>query len=269
MTVRRMFATSTLVLGALPAWAQQPFPTTQPAIIQITREIEKPMHFVAHEQTETRWAALSRSHSFPTSVLALVASSGVPEAWFLSTYSGLDALGKVGSFGGDNPTYMAALGKIALEDAEHLTNVITTQAVAVPGLSRGAFPDVKTVRVYSIATVQLRTGQDAAFTELTQRYIAFLESKGVQSAWRTYSVLAGAPDGTLLIFASFPSWEAVEADRKAANAAMASAAPADMAALSKGWADAVANSNTRYFNVNPRMSVVPKEMMSDPFWSGK
>jgi len=267
--MRSTLATSTLVLAALPALAQQPFPTTQPAIIQIFREIEKAGHFGAHEQTEIRWAALNRSIPNAASSLALVAASGVQEVWWVSTYSGLDTWGKAQAYGSDNPTYTAALNKIALEDADHINTTIMTQAEAVPDASYGAFPDVRTVRVYSILTVTTRPGGEAAFIDVAKRYAAIMKAKGVQTSWRAYQVISGAPAGTFLIFSSFPSWDAVEAERKATGAAMAGTNAADLEALNKAVSAGIVNMNARYFTVNPKMSTVPKEMMSDPFWSGK
>lgn len=267
MTGRWLLATSTLVLGALPASAQQPFPTTQPTVITISREIEKAGHFGAHEATEIRWAALNRTIPNVTSSLALVAASGVQEVWWISTYSGLDAWGKAQAYA--SPTYTPALNKIAMEDGEHITNVIQTQAKAVPEASQGAFPDVRTVRVYSVFTVTTRPGGEGAFIEAAKRYGAIMQAKGVPAAWRTYEVISGAPGGTFLVFSSFPSWEAVEVNRKASDAAMAGASAADLEAFGKAYRDGITGTNLRYFTVNPKMSTVPKEMMSDPFWSGK
>ncbi len=267
MTVRSILATSTVVLAAHPALAQQPFPTTQPAIIQISREIEKAGHFGPHEQTEIRWAALNRTIPNVPSTLALVAASGVQEVWWVTTYSGLDTWGKGQNY--SDPTYLAALSKIAVEDGEHITNTISTQAEAVPDASYGAFPDVRTVRVYSILTVTTRPGAEAAFTDVAKRYAAIMKAKGVATAWRSYQVISGAPGGTFLVFSSFPSWDAVEADRKATAAAMGGTAPADLEALTKAMGAGIVSTNSRYFIVNPKMSTVPKAMMSDPFWSGK
>lgn len=269
MKAGRLLAASTVVLGALPAWAQQPLPTTQPAIIQIIREFEKTGHSAAHEATEIRWTALNRSAAYPVSYLGLVAVSGASEAWWISTFTGLDAVGKAQAFGAGNPTYTASLNKIAMEDGDHLTGSSTTLAEAVPQASYGEFPDVRMVRVYSIMTVQVRPGGEAAITDIAHRYAALMKAKDVPTSWRTYSVVSGAPTGTFLIFSSFPSWEAVEANRKATAAAMSTANAADMDGFTKALRDGIVSMNVRYFNLNPRMSLVPKEMLSDPFWSGK
>ena len=69
------------------------------------------------------------------------------------------------------------------------------------------------------------------------------------------------------MFSSYPSWDAVEAEGKAADQAMATAA--EGGALGKAYLETVVSSNQRYFNVNPRNSLVPKEYGSDPFWAVK
>ena len=96
-----------------------------------------------------------------------------------------------------------------------------------------------------------------------------MKAKEVPTSWRSYQVVSGAPAGTFLVFTSFPSWDAVEAKRKATAAAMSESNAADMEAFNKAIRDGIVSMNTRYFTVNPRMSTVPKEMMSDPFWAGK
>lgn len=248
----------------------QPVPTSQPAIIDIAREVEKPGHFAAHEQTEIRWANLNRRSGFPATSLALVAVSGTPEVWWVSSFSGLGAFGKASTFGGDVPGYNLALGRIAAEDGEHVTNVIRMQAAAVPEASHGPFPEIGKMRVFSILTVQMRQGMEPAFTEIAKRYASIMRAKGVAASWRAYSVLSGAPSGTFLVFSSFPSWDAVEADQKATDAAMAGAAATELEGLMKAAREAVTSTNLRYFNVNPRMSLVSKELMAaDPFWAVK
>lgn len=264
-----IFATALAIVGTVPA-AAQTMPTSQPAIIDIGRELEKPGHFIAHEQVEARWVDLNRRHNFPGTYIALVAGSGTPEVWWVSPYSGLDAFGKAWAFGSDNPMYTAALNRIAVEDGEHLASSNRMQAAAVPDASYGTFPEIGAMRVFSITTVQMRPGHEAAFTEIAKRYAAIVQSKNVTASWRSYEVIAGAPGGTYLIFASYPSWDQVEAERKAMMAAFGSTAPADLEGMMKSVRESVMNSNSRFFTVNPRMSLVPKELMaSDPFWAPK
>jgi hypothetical protein len=265
----RILAASTMVLSALPASAQQAVPTTQPAVLNIIREIEKPGHFAAHYQTEVRWAALNRSNNYPAMLLALSSVSGPKEVWWVSTFTGMDALGKADAFGMDNPSYTAAVGKIAMEDGEHLTNSISTQLEASRAASYGTFPDVRSQRVYQILTVTTRPGGEAAFIDVAQRFAALMSAKGIPASWRSYQVVAGAPSGTFMVFSSYTSWDAVEASRKAIVSVMAESNSADVQALNKATRDGIVSMNSRYFTVSPGMSLVPKEWLSDPFWSAK
>lgn len=259
-------AAGLVTLMSFPMAAQQ-MPGSQPVILGITREIEKPGRFGVHEAVETRWADLNRRHNNPNGAIALVANSGVPEVWWVTGYDGLGSFGKGVAFGGDNPAYSQALSKIAAEDGEHVNNVISTQAQAVPDASYGAFPDVAKMRVFSVLTVQMRTGMEPMFAEIAKKYAALMQAKSVPASWRTYEVIAGGPAGSFLVFSSYPSWDAVETERKATIAAMTGGNPADLEGLMKSWRDAVVSSNSRYFTVNPRMSLVPKEYASDPFWA--
>jgi hypothetical protein len=191
--------------------------------------------------------------------------SGQPEVWWVTSYAGLDAWGKGSNY--TEPTYTGQLNKIAVEDGEHITGVIRTQAEAVPQASYGAFPDIKAVRVFSILTVQVRPGGEAAFTDIAQRYAAMMKAKDVPTSWRSYQVVSGAPAGTFLVFSSFPSWEAVEANRKATAAAMSMASSTDAEGFAKAVREGIVSMNARYFTVNPKMSTVPRGDERS-FWSG-
>lgn len=253
---------------AIPVAAQQ-MPTRQPAIIGITREIEKPGHFGVHEAVEIRWADLNRRSNYPYGYVALVANSGVQEVWWVTAYDGLGSFGKGAMFGSDNPAYTRELSKIAAEDGEHLNNVIQTQAQAIPDAGYGSSTDVCKMRVISVLTVQMPPGMEPMFGEIAKKYAAIMQAKGVQTSWRAYEVIAGAPGGTYLVFSAFPSWDAVEADRKASMAAFEGASPADLEGIMKASREAVVSTNARYFIVNPRMSLGPKECASDPVWAPK
>ena len=263
------FAVAVGLFAAVPVVAQQ-MPTSQPAMLDIIRELEKPGHSFPHQKIEARWAELNRKQGFPYTYLALVATSGTPEVWWVNPYGGAGEFGKSLDFGSDNPTYTNAIGQIAVEDGEHLASVTRIQAIAVPEASYGTFPSLGDMRVYSILTVQMRYGYDRVFTDIAKQYAAIVKAKGVPTAWRAYQVIGGAPDGTFLLFSSFPSWDAVEANRKAMDAAFGGAAPADLESVMKAAREGVVSSTSRFFTVSPSMSLVSKELAaSNPFWKPK
>ncbi len=248
--------------------AAQAMPTTQPNMVEIFREMEKPGHAGPHEATEARWAELNRAAGFPYSYLALVAVSGSPEVWWVQGMDSFDTFGKANAFGEDKPAYRQNIARVAMEDADHITGVNRMQARAIPEAGHGAFPDIAKMRVFSVLTVRIRPGHETAFTEIAKHYAAAAGGAGVVG-WRTYQVLTGAPGGTYLVFSTFPSWAAVDANEAAWGKAMAGAAPHLEAALKLVTA-AVMSTEQRYFSINPQMSLVPKELAaSDPFWAPK
>lgn len=263
---RRLVVLAGLVPLTVATLAAQAVPSSQPKLLSITREIAKPNHGIAHEAVEARWADLNRRSGFPGAYFALVAASGVEETWWMSAYDTFDALGKASAWGGDNAAYQQSLAKIQAEDADHLTNLITMQARALPEASSGTFPEMSKVRVYSVMTVVMRSGYEDKFGEIAGHYKMIAGGNPNIAGWRAYEVVAGAPGGTYLVFTSFPSWAAVDANEAAWAGAMGGAGP-HLEAAGKLAKEAVANTNVRYFTLNARMSLVPKEWAaSDPFW---
>lgn len=267
-----MFSRSACVGAVLLALAgsaaAQATPTTQPMLVDIYREIEKPGHAAAHEATEARWAALNRGAGYPYSYLALVAASGAPEVWWVSGLDSFDAFGKSNAFGADKTAYRQSIARVAMEDAEHISSVVRMQARAVPEASSGGFPELAKMRVFSILTIRMRPGHASAFAEIAKHYAAIVSEAGAVG-WRAYEVVAGAPGGTYLVLSSFPSWAAVDANDAAWTKAMGGAG-AHLEAAGKLAREAMMFSESRYFSVNPNMSLVSKEMAAaDPFWAPK
>lgn len=262
---------SVVVAGLVPFTAAtlvaQTLPISQPAIINIYREIEKPNHAVAHEASEERWAAFNRRAGYPTSYFGLVAASGVPEIWLISSFQNFGEFGKSLSFEA-RPGYNQGLARIQAEDAEHVESFTSMQARAVRDASHGLFPDLSKQRVYSILTVRTRPGFESAFGEIAGHYKQAAGTSEV-AGWRVYEVIAGAPGGTYLVLTSFSSWEAVDANEAEWAKVMSTAGP-HMEAAGKLAKEAILSTDMRYFTINPRISMVPKEVVAaDPFWDPK
>ena len=112
---------ATAVLATLASTAAAQQRTTQPNLISISREIEKPFHASAHAATEARWADAYRQTGSPIPNIALVAASGAQEVWWVTAYDSFDAMGKGNAFGSDIPGYTQKIAKIAMEDGDHIT----------------------------------------------------------------------------------------------------------------------------------------------------
>ena len=262
---------SVVVAGLVPLTAvtlvAQTLPRSQPAIINIYREVEKPNHAVAHEATEERWADFNRRSGYPTSYFGLVAASGVPEVWLISSFENMEGFGKSLSFEA-RPGYNQGLARIQSEDAEHVASFTSMQARAMRDASHGLFPDLSKQRIYSIMTVRTKPGYESAFGEIAGHYKRAAGTSEV-AGWRVYEVIAGAPGGTYLILTSFSSWESVDANEAEWGKVMSGAGP-HMEAAGKLAKDAIQSTEVRYFTINPRISMVPKEIIAaDPFWDPK
>jgi hypothetical protein len=262
---------SVVLVGLVPLAAAtlvaQSLPSSQPAIINIYREVEKPNHAVAHEATEERWADFNRRSGYPTSYFGLVAASGVPEVWWISRFENMEGFGKSLSFEA-RPGYNQGLARIQSEDALHVESFTSMQARAMREASHGLFPDLSKQRVYSILTVRVRPGHEPAFSEIAALYKKAAGTSEV-AGWRVYEVIAGAPGGTFLILTSFSSWAAVDANEAEWARVMGSAGP-HMDAAGKLAKDAIVSTEVRFFTINPRISMVPKEVVAaDPFWDPK
>ena len=259
---------ATAVLATVTSTAAAQQRTSQPNLINISREIEKPFHSAAHAAVETRWAAAYREANSPFPNIALVAASGPQEVWWVTAYDSFDAMGKGNAFGSDIPGYTQKIAKIAMEDSDHITGQSTVQARAVREAGYGAYPDLSKMRVYSVMTVRMRPTFEGSFAEIAKHYAAMVGGSDAVG-WRSYELVAGAPAGTFLVFSSFPSWAAVDANEAAMGRAMAAGA-AHMEALGKLSREGVMSTDVRYFTVDPQMSTVTKEMAaSDPFWAPK
>ena len=268
MACRYVVLAGLVPLAAATRLVAQTVPTSQPKVLQIIREIEKPAHTPAHEATEARWTEFNRKSGYPSTYLGLVSASGPAEMWWLSSYDNFAGLGKASAFGGDNPSFTQGVARLIAEDSDHLSNVITMQARGMPEVSNGPFPEMAKIRVTSILTVRMKPGYENAFAEISSHYKMAAQGNASLS-WSSYEVVAGAPAGTYLVFSSFPSWEGVDANDAAWASAM-SGASAHLEAAGKLAKEAIMSSEVRYFTVNPRISLVPKEMAAaDPFWATK
>jgi hypothetical protein len=160
-----VLASSVLAFVAVPLASQQAVPTTQPAVLNIIREIEKPGHFAAHIDR----SAGPLNHCYPAMLLALSAVSGPKEVWWVSTFPGMDALGKAEAFRMDNPSYWRPSARSPWRMGA-LTNSFSTQPRRPAPRARHV-PDVKSQRVYQILTITTRPGGEAAFIDIAQRFV--------------------------------------------------------------------------------------------------
>src|SRR4051812_122126 len=82
-----------LSLSALPAFAADDLPTSQPNVISIIREQVKVGHVAAHGRNEAGWPAALEKAKHPYHYIALTSITGPDEAWYIIPYESHAKLG--------------------------------------------------------------------------------------------------------------------------------------------------------------------------------
>jgi len=264
-------AVLTLVAGvSATAFAQAP-PATQPQFLHIFREQVKPGRLADHAQWETGWPAAAEKAKSPSSYLALASVTGPLEVLYVSSYASQAAYGEATAWDEAQPGLTAEYERLAKADGEFLADATALQAVAVPELSHGAFPDIAKMRYWAISTWRLRLGHEAAFAAATQTYKGAAARSAPNASWRTYRVVAGAPGGTFLTFSSVASFSDFDKVMAESAATMKGATAEEMGVLDKFMKESVLSISTNRYRLDPKQSYVDAATKAkDPaFWNPK
>jgi len=267
---RSLYASVFLAIGGAALVAQQ-LPTTQPRILTIYREQTKLGHDAAHAKTEAAWpAAFARANS-PDYYLALVSMTGPSEAWFVAPRESYAAWGKSTARDAADPELTAALDRAWEADAEHLDAASTIEAIAVPDLSHGAYPDLNKTRFWDISIWRIRPGHDGQFAQAVAAYKKLVSRTAPNMAWRTYRVSGGMPEGTYIMFSSVQSFDQFDAMMAEGESAMNGATPEEGAMFEAFFREGVISSISNKYQLDAGMSYVSAETKAaDPaFWNKK
>ncbi len=246
----------------------QALPTSQPQVLVIYREQIKLGHNAAHLKTESGWpAAFARADS-PDYYLAMASMTGPSEVWFAQPWDSYAAWGQAMERNQANPRLTAALERQSMADAEHLDVSSIIEAVAVPEMSYGDFPDLNMARFWQVTTLRLRPGHEAQFAEAVNVYKTVAGRADPNAKWRVYRVTNGMRGGTFLIYSSVESFGQFD-NMMAGDAAIGAAmTPEEGEKMQKFSAEAVLSAISNRFRLDPDMSYVSDETKAtDPdFW---
>jgi hypothetical protein len=248
----------------------QGMPTTQPKFLHIFRESVKAGRAAEHAKWEAGWPAAFEKAGSKHYYLALTSLTGPQEAWFVAPFASQAAYGEMLAVEGD-PALGPELERLAKGDADFLEQMSAVQAVAVPELSHGTFPDMSKVRFYEVSTFRLKPGYYEDFATATKAYVAAAKRSAPHAAWRTYAVVAGGYSDTFLVMSSFTSFAEFDTMAAEGDATWKNATPEEQAALGKFMKEAVLSTLTQRFRVDPGMSYVDAATRAkDPaFWGVK
>ena len=263
---------SLLCIGATAALAQGPaLPTSQPALITIYREQVKLGRGTEHERIEAGWPAAFAKAKSPNYYLAMTSLTGPNEAWFIVPFASNAAVADEMKLESSDTALAADLARLGRADAEVLTDARAIQAVARTDLSHGAFPDLAKMRFWQITIFRVRPGHDADFVAAAKAYGAATGRSASGASYRIYQVTAGMPEPTYLIFESVAAYADFDALMAGGQKTMQSFTAEEQTAMQKFSTDAMINSESNRFALNPTMSYVSAETRATDvaFWTPK
>jgi hypothetical protein len=265
-------ALSLLALAAITGVASaQAVPTTQPSLIQITREIEKNGRGADHARWEAGWPAAYAKANSPDAYLAFASITGPSEVWYVGSYANNAAIGEGMKRDAANAALSAELDRLRRGDAEFLSDLRTIHAAARTDLSMGAFPDITKMRFWEISTFRVRPGHEPQFEAAAKAYMSAAKRSSPSTNFRTYEVVAGMPSGTYIIFGSVAAFADLDKTAAAGEATFRGATAEEMGALQKFSLEGSLSTETNRYRLDPGQSYVSKEVRaSDPaFWMPK
>ena len=260
-----------LVAGSTTTALAQGVPTTQPKFMHIFREQVKVGRAADHSKWEAGWVAAYEKAKSPTTYLALVSVTGPSEAWYLIPFASQAAFGEMMTREAADPVLTAETERLMRGDAEFVSEATALQAVARPDLSHGAFPDLTMMRFWEITTFRVKPGHAADFAAAAKAWASASARSAPSASWRTYEVVAGAPEGTFLVFGSVASFADFDKMTTEGEATWKGLTFEERSALQKYSADATLSTVTNRFRLDPAQSYVPIEArQKDPaFWMPK
>jgi hypothetical protein len=272
VTRSRLALPALLCIGATTALSQgQALPTSQPPMITIVREQVKLGRGTEHERIEAGWPAAFAKAKSPVYYLAMTSLTGPNEAWFVLPFASNAAVADEMKLESADTALAAELARLARADAEVLTDYRTMQARARTDLSHGTFPDLTKMRFWQISTFRVRPGHAADFEAAAKVYGAATDRAATGSSYRIYQITAGMPEPTFLVFQSVESYAQFDGIVANGQKTMQSLTAEEQATMQKFSTDALVNSETNRFELNPTMSYVSAETRAtDPaFWMPK
>lgn len=265
---RLMLGAMGLVAGALQA---QGLPTSQPKYLQIFREEVKLGRNADHEKLEAGWPAAFERAKSTDYYLAMVATTGANEAWFVIPQESNAAADASMRRQAANRQLSMELERLGKADGDLLTSVRSLLAMARPDLSYGSYPDIGKQRFWEITWFRVRPGHELQFEGAAKAYIGATKRAVPETSFRVYEIIAGMPGPTYLIFSSVMSYADFDQMTSEGQKIWTSMTPDEMGLMQKFSTEGLINAETNRFRLSPTMSYVPKSVRdSDPaFWSPK
>jgi hypothetical protein len=237
-----------------------------PKVLQIIREEVKTGKGAPHAKFESNYVAAFRKAKWPTHYLAVAATTGPNEAWFLVGYDSFEAWEKDQQATDKNAALTAELDKLGEQDAAYVNNTRTVVAVFRPNLSYRPGVNIGEYRYFEIDTVRVRLGHDEDFNKVSKAQIEAHEKLNIDEHWAAYEVVEGMPSGTILFFTPMKSLKQEDMDH--GKQVMEAMGEDNAKKFQQVGREAIISDESNIFAFSPRMSYVSDQTIAaDPsFW---
>ena len=266
-----VFAVCVFVSTGLQAAAQQPPPPGPPKVLSMFREDIKAGRGAAHEKVETGYVRAAQRAKWPVYYIAMTAVYGGSDAWFLTGYDSFAALQKDHENAEKNTQFTADNERMDALDAEFRTGQRNIVCVLNEELSYGTAVDISQMRFFSVNTVRVRPGHDQEYREARKIIVDALKKANADAHSAFYSVTAGMPGGTYLVFTPRKSLAELDPNPAMSKAVQDAIGEDNTKKRQKLLTDSVISSETSIYAFSPKMSYVPKEWAKTggDFWTPK
>jgi len=266
-TFLTFFAMCLIVLGVVESRAQE----GPPKVLSIFREDIKAGRGAGHESLETGYVQASRKANWPVYYLAMTAEMGGSDAWFVTAYPSFAALAKDRVDSRKNAAMAAEFDRLDARDAEFRTGQRNFVCVLNEEMSYGGPIDISQMRYFSVNTVRVRPGHDQEYLEARKLLVEAVKKANPNARSAFYSVAAGLPNGTYLVFTPRKSLAELDPNPAIAKAVQDALGEENRTKRQKLLSDSVISSETTIYAFNPKMSYVPKEFAKTggDFWTPK
>jgi hypothetical protein len=263
-----LFAIGLIVSATLEVHAQAGPP---PKVLSIFREEIKAGRGGAHERVEMGYVRALQKAKWPTYSIAMTPEAGGTDAWFMTAYDSFAELAKDRQSMGKNAQLMADFERMDGMDAEFRTGQRSIICVLNENLSYGPQFDISQMRYFSVTTIRVRFGHNEEYFE-ARRILADAVKKANPTAHSImYTVTAGMPAGTFLLFTARKSLAELDPNPAVARAVQEAIGEENQKRRQKLLADSVMSNETSIYAFSSRMSYVPKEWVKTggDFWAPK
>jgi hypothetical protein len=198
---------STLLAVALAAGVSQVMPAQAPAtatpnpyrVLYVAREAIKPGKGDAHDKLESQWAGALSAAKMPYGFLALSATTGPRETWYVSGFPSYAEYARLGKAFGAVPALTAIGPRLDPQEADFVSDARGMLLLVRDDLGYGPPANMPTMRFMSITRISVRPGHVPDFEDARKLIRTAHETSHATDAYAIYEATAGAPAGTFYI----------------------------------------------------------------------